>query len=78
MAIDSYLIEAYHCGRGYAEDRLRKENYYSETIRKMYQRTYAAEAFKTEYGNEGMQAYFGGSMKKLKFHLDDLTGPFIN
>ena len=73
MTIDNYLVEAYHCGRGYAEDRLRKENYYSEDIRKSYQRTYAIESFKKEFGEEGFQKYFGGSMKKLRFYIEDLT-----
>lgn len=36
MTIDNYLVEAYHSGKCYAEDRLRKENYYSESIRKYY------------------------------------------
>ena len=73
MTIDNYLVEAYHTGRGYAEDRLRKENYYSESARKSYQRTYAIEAFKKEFGDEGFQQYFDGSMKKLRFYVEDLT-----
>lgn len=76
MTIDNYLVEAYHSGRAYAEDRIRNQTHPNYNMRKYYQRIYAYDSFLKEYGKDGLDKYFGASYKRLRNHIEELTTPY--